>query len=67
MSASGYVHLEVDEIKKETDKAFLVVVDDEEVWLPKSQIANPGDYNKGDKNCSISVREWLAKEKGFDV
>lgn len=65
MGASGYVHLDVDEIKRETDKAFLVVIDGEEVWLPKSQVSNSDDYSEGDVDCCMSITEWLANEKGF--
>ncbi len=65
MSASGWVHIDV-AFKRETDKAFLVVVDDdEEVWLPKSQISHPDDYSEGDTDCTISITEWLAEEKGL--
>ena len=64
VSASNYVHLDVDEVIKETDKAFLVALKDgEELWLPKSQLADPDDYAVGDTDCTISVTQWLAKEK----
>ncbi len=65
MSASNYVHLEVDEIMAETEKAFRVRIGDEEYWLPFSQIADSDDYQAGDKNCTMSVTEWIAKEKGL--
>lgn len=66
MGASNYVHLEVSEIKRETDKAFLVVLEDgAEHWLPKSQIADADDYSEGDTNCTVSITEWLAGEKGI--
>jgi hypothetical protein len=61
----GWVHLDVDRIKHETDKAFLVVIDDEEHWLPKSQISDPDDYEAGDEDCTISVTEFIANEKGL--
>jgi hypothetical protein len=66
MAASNYVHLDVDEILRETDKAFLVLTDEgEEVWLPKSHVADPDDYAEGDTNCTLSITEWLAKQKGL--
>lgn len=68
MNASRWVHLNVLLVKKATDKALLVVIDgeDEEVWLPRSQISDPDDYEEGDEDCTISITEWLAKEKGLD-
>lgn len=66
MSNSNYVHVDVDEIKRETDSAFLVVVDGEEIWLPKSQISDPDSYNEGDTNCTVSVTKWIAREKGLE-
>jgi hypothetical protein len=66
MSFSGYVHIEVDLIKKITEKAFLVKTNDFDVWLPKSQIADPEDYEEGDENITLSITEWIAKQKGFE-
>ena len=70
MAASRWVHLDFDKILQVTDKAMLVRLNDdhncEEVWLPFSQIANPDDYEVADRNGTISIAEWLAKEKGLD-
>ncbi len=64
--ASEWFHLDVEEILRETEKAFLVLLDDgEEVWLPISQISEPEDYEVGDKDCTISITGWLAREKGL--
>lgn len=58
-----------------TEKAVLVeTVDEEEVWLPFSQIDvtsfnnmfdEDNDLRKG-KSINIKVAEWLAKEKGIE-
>jgi len=66
MSQSGYTHIDVEEITQETDKAFLCIIDGEAIWLPKSQIADADDYEMGDKNLSMSITEWIAKEKGIE-
>jgi hypothetical protein len=59
---SGWVHLDVEEIKHETEKAFLFVIDGEEKWFPKGVVADYEEYAKGDKNCTVSIQEWfLAK------
>ncbi len=63
MSASRWVHIDVDEIRRETEKAFLIVIEDEEYWLPKSQIADADNYNQGDTDCTMSITEFIAGEK----
>jgi hypothetical protein len=62
---SDWIHLDVEKILQETDKAFLCLIDGEQHWIPKSQVSDPDDYYAGDKDCCISVTEWLAKEKGL--
>lgn len=59
------VHLDVERIKKETEKAFLVTIDGEDYWLPKSQISDADDYCDGDQDVTLSITEWLAEEKGL--
>jgi hypothetical protein len=61
MSASGYVHVKVKEIREDTLRAFLFVMENDRVlWVPKSLMADPGDYNVGDTNCEVSLKEWFA-------
>jgi hypothetical protein len=61
-----YVYVEFDEIKKETKNAFLCILEGEEIWIPKSQVADPADYEEGDKNVGMSITEWIAKQKGLE-
>lgn len=66
MSASRWIHLDVELIAKETAAAFLLRLDDDtEHWIPKSQIADPEDYSEGDANCGVSITEWIAEQKGI--
>lgn len=66
MAFSNYVHLDVAKIKRETDAAFRLRLEDgTEYWIPKSQIADPDDYKEGDENCTVSVTEWIAEQKGI--
>jgi hypothetical protein len=66
VSASNWVHLDFDEILRETDKALLVrFPDGEEEWVPISQISDEEDYRVGDQDGTISVSEWLARQKGW--
>lgn len=48
-----------DEIVNETEKAWCVLINDEEVWLPKSQVEMYED------DYVVVVPEWLMKEKGL--
>lgn len=62
----AWVYLEVDRILRETDKALLVEIDGEEVWLPLSQIEGNGyGYNVGDEGVGMSVTDFIAHEKGL--
>lgn len=51
------VEISFDELKYETDAAFLVVIDDEKVWLPKSQV------ELHETSGIVAMPEWLAIEK----
>lgn len=55
------------EVRRETDKAWLIYDGVQEVWIARSQIS---DYTEqagmfGDKVCSIFISVWLATEKGL--
>jgi hypothetical protein len=63
--AGGWVHLDVQRVVRVTEKALLVRVDDEEHWLPTSQVCDAEDYAEGDEDCTISITNWLANEKGL--
>lgn len=64
---SEWVHVEVAVIRKETDKAFNVQLENGQIlWLPKSQVSDADDYEAGDRNVTISITEWIANEKGIE-
>lgn len=46
------------EIKGETKNAYRIYDGAKTEWVPKSQVEN-------NKDGSITMPEWLAKEKGF--
>lgn len=52
------------ELITETDKAILVLYDDEEVWLPLSMISKMDLEYPGDMG-SVEIPGWLADEKGL--
>lgn len=64
MSEQEWVHLDVAVIRKETEKAFNVQLEDGRImWLPKSQISDADDYEAGDRDCTISVTAWIWEQK----
>lgn len=52
------------DIKRETDKAYLVFDGAREAWIPKSQITDYTEERDG-QITSIFIPEWLAEEKGL--
>jgi hypothetical protein len=65
MTSSRWVYVQVDSIARETEKAFLLIVDGEEVWCPRSCIADPDDYAEGDEDVELAVSEWFARKEGL--
>lgn len=60
------VEIEVDNLKAQTEKAGLFVIDGEEVWLPWSQIGGGSNVTKNGESGVICIPRWLAEEKGLD-
>ena len=65
MPQSGYVSLPCKRIMAETEKALLVLTEQGNlnIWIPKTQIADVDDYEQGDTDVTLSITEWIAKEK----
>ena len=51
------VDIDIDELKTETDKAYLVIIEGDEYWMPKSQCELVGD--------TITIPRWLAEKNGL--
>lgn len=47
----------------ETDAAVLIVVDDEHVWIPLSQVDSMHFDGRG--NGHIVISDWIAQQKGL--
>ena len=58
------VEIDIDGIKIETERAILVIIDYEEIWLPKSQIEYDMDLDKDQVNV-VTATEWIAEQKGL--
>lgn len=68
MPSGDWVHLDVKKIVTETDKAFLLQLEDpdlDDLWVPKSQVADAEDYGAGDRDCTVSVTDWWARQNGL--
>ena len=65
MNASRWVQLENATIKRETDASFLIVLNDEEYWIPKSQVDDANSYNVGDTDVTLIITKWIAECKGL--
>lgn len=58
MNLDGYSHLDVEEIIKESDTAFLLrFYDGEQGWLLKNNVAQPTSYSEGDRNITMQLVE----------
>lgn len=65
VSHSHWVHLEDCSVKRVTEKALLIEYDGEEVWLPLSQVSEGEKYEEGDEEVTVSITEWIAKQKNL--
>lgn len=51
--------IDYDELKTETNKAWLLDIEGEEIWFPKSQC------DLDEESSCIEIPKWLAKAKGL--
>lgn len=62
----AYVEIEVYEVKAVTARAALCDIGGDEVWLPLSEMYEPGHvFDKRGQYGMIVLPEWLAEEKGL--
>lgn len=52
-------------VKAETGKAILCVVEEEDVWVPKSIIDDDSEVYKMGTEGVLIVPAWFAKKNGF--
>jgi hypothetical protein len=49
----------------EVDKAILCIIENDEIWIPKSQIDDESEVQgKGDMG-TLTITKWIAKNKGI--
>mgnify|MGYP001605071654 FL=1 len=53
-------------VKRETDKAILVVVEGEEHWIPKGQIDDDSEvWSQKNGEGRLVISRWIAEQKGL--
>jgi hypothetical protein len=60
------VEVSVDQLIRQTEKAALCLIGDQEVWLPWSQIDESSDIKKDGDAGSAYIPRWLAEEKDLE-
>lgn len=50
---------------KETDKALLCNIDDDLVWIPKSQVHDTSEVWKEGQTGDLVVKRWFAEQRGW--
>lgn len=59
-----WVTIGVQVIRRETDLAFNVIADNNQIyWIPKSQVDDPDSYSAGDRDIEMRITRWIADEK----
>jgi hypothetical protein len=60
------VSFDVETVEAESEKAILVEIEDEKVWVPKSQIHDDSEvYSKKSGAGELIVTRWWAEKKGL--
>ena len=65
MTFEGYEYIEVERIVHETQKAFLVKIEEGTHWIPKSQVADSESYESGDENVTLAITSFIAEKLGL--
>ena len=49
--------------KRSTDKALLVVIAEEEMWIPHSQIEDASEVYDEGHSGTLVISDWIAEKK----
>lgn len=61
-----YVEVEVEDCLRETDKAVLLRIEDEEHWVPFSQIEDNNENLREGYSGRLYLTRWICEEKGIE-
>lgn len=64
MPAHYFLKFPPDSFVRETEKAKCFLLNDQYVWMPKSQIEHIASYPEA---IEITLPEWLVIEKGLEI
>jgi len=53
------ISIKFDSLGKPTEKAFLIIIDGREIWLPKSET------RMYEKNKKVYIPDWIALKNGL--
>lgn len=57
--------IQVEEVKRETDLAFLFDIDGDEQWVPKSCINEPDEIEEGFTEIEVEIAEWFCQQENL--
>ena len=53
-------------VKHETDKALLCVIEEDEYWVPKSQISEDSEVYNKESTGTLIVSQWWAEQNDLE-
>lgn len=59
------VDVPVERVKRATEKAILVVVEGEDIWIPRSEIHDDSEVWDEGHDGTLVIPLWLAEQKGI--
>ena len=65
MASARWIQIDVEEVLVETEQAFCFLLDEEEYWIPKSQIDDAHEIEQGQVNIVVRITTWIAEQKGI--
>ena len=59
--------IEIDDVtvEAETDLAVLCIIDDKQVWIPKSVVHEDSEVQSEGDTGTITIMRWFAEKEGF--
>lgn len=57
-----YTAVDVDEVLRETNAAFLFMIEDVERWVPKSTMENPACASVGETEIVVDIATWFVRK-----
>ena len=58
-----YLEFECMHVEKETEKALQVVINNQTLWVPKSQIAEDSEVSSEGQSGVIKLSEWILEKR----